>query len=275
MGAEKTTFPAAWDRLSPRDRDRAIVAAALGLKGHLNRLEHRVGRTLERTEHYIGRAWEHYIHGSGKDKLLEIDGFKGIVGLLVRYAAFFVSRDAFPKIKNKDRKNEKDKDHEKQKDHLVRETNMAPEFLDGYPSLEQSPESHLLSEERHKLESAVIKLLFTERDPASIADEDLLPDFIKLVSRDTDAQKEVGSCGLNAQYVANRLGISPERASTLWARFKKLCRAVDTPELRMLIDNMDVQWLRKLPAVAEVTQAPEPNGTRASDPALRHEGSRS
>jgi hypothetical protein len=267
MATEKMTFAAAWDRLPPRERDRAILVAALGLKGHRSRLEHRVGRTLERTEHYIARAWEHYIHGSGKDKLLDIEGFKSIVGLLVRYAAFFVSRDAFPKIENKDRKRHENDSH--------RETSMAPDLVDRHPSPEESQENHLLSEERHKLESAVIRVLFTERDAASTADEHLLPEFIKLVTSDTDAQKEVGNCGLNAQYVANRLGISPERASTLWSRFKKLCRVVDTPELRVLIDKMDVQWLKKLPAAAETTQAPGPNGTRASDPALRYEGSRS
>jgi len=250
MVQTRSTLSAALERIGPADRTLALKAAVLGVAHVLARHKKKTSQPLSDPEHYLGCAWEHYIDGPAKHREWIIIDYKDVVRLLVTFADFFIRRDAYPKSSGSP-------------------TDPLEEILDG-PVVEDetiSPQIKLERDERQKLESAILENLLTQRNSSTRADELLFANFIKLLREDDQVLNNTGTghYRLDAGYAADRLGITGAHASTLWYRFKRLCRNVDNPELRSLIEKTEPRWLNELSVPKKVNSSPEREADDTND----------
>jgi hypothetical protein len=224
MKTGRLTFSEA-ERSADRDERQAIIdAAALALKRKVHDLRRRSPRHVEDAEEYLNQAWCNY-HQDGQlgAKIWNIAGPESLIGLLVKYGTFCMLRDAYPS-------------------HFRRR--LVPIDIDSVDvGVEQvSPADELEDWQRREREADFLNLMESAVELEIENDRADILRLVALLRNDIEAQKPGGFYNLNANYVSEKLGVSPNRASKLWSRFKKICRQATTPELNSLIDEINPRW---------------------------------
>ena len=264
MDTKHCTVSAALDRMEPAERERTLKEAAAGIVRCLNREKPRTSKTLGGAEYYFALAMRHYRSGPGKNWEARIEDASDVIRLLVNYGNFFILRDSRPK-KRRD-KNGKLIENRRPAEEPFDE--MKTPLVNGTTpgtTNETTPETIFETEEQQEIYKAALEVTLAERPRGSATDERQFLEFVRLLRTDDEALKDSGNFGLNAQYVAQKLRVSPAQASTLWQHFKKLCRAANSPTLRTHIEKIDSRWLHALSAPNQSEHTDDDTSDAASE----------